>query len=145
LNIREAILKTADLFERNPASYSFFANRKPACGSQGCMMGWIGWHLGVEESSQYTYMDDLKNRLGFDYCDIGNAIRDKRGVMEHVQWVGLMAFHKDAVAAAGVLRLFADERFPIAPAKRIQQPPDWQAMAATQTVGTDAISECARA
>jgi hypothetical protein len=114
VTIREAILKAADHIEQNPERYDFSSCETPDCGTPGCMIGWIGHFAGVDYRS-------FRTTFGFDYCDIGWVIRTPEifgGPVPQERWDFLMRYQFDAAAAATVMRLFADERFP-APATSI--------------------------
>ena len=139
MNVRQAILAAASHIERNPDQYKFHANGKPACGTPGCLMGWIGVYAGVAKSS-HSYMNDTKAALGFDYQDITQFWSNKINSVPHNDWMRLSMFQVRADAAAELLRVFADERFPAEPLKF----PDWNAMAAVQTVAADAVDEMVR-
>lgn len=47
MNVYSAIMKAADHVEREPSLYEFRNVRVPDCGSPGCMLGWIGYFLGI--------------------------------------------------------------------------------------------------
>lgn len=45
--IRSAILRTAELFEREPGMFMFHNCDIPGCGTPACALGWIGAYLGI--------------------------------------------------------------------------------------------------
>ena len=49
MEIRQAILRAADSIEQNPRLFNFMTSSKPDpnCGTPGCVLGWIGFHLGI--------------------------------------------------------------------------------------------------
>lgn len=48
-SIYQAIMKTADVFERNPRLFNFYVLSVPECGAPGCAIGYIAHHLGRRE------------------------------------------------------------------------------------------------
>lgn len=105
--IREAILAAAAHIEANPSSYRFRSNSPPHCGTPGCMMGWIGFHMGISGPADGGYMDAVRQACGFDYCDLGDFARE-------TSWysTALKSYTSDAGVAARIMREFADARFP---------------------------------
>lgn len=145
MNIRDAILATAALFESKPSVYNFQSNDAPSCDSPGCMMGWIGHFLGVPVKKYGVYLVDVADVAGFSYGCIGDVVRAEisrrmpiHGYDAHSRF--LHTYQVDAMAAASALRLFADARFPVAPLRF----PDWNAMASTRTVGADEPADAVR-
>ena len=49
MNLREAILKTADLIERDPGMWNYDYPFIPPCGSPGCALGFIGMFMGYQD------------------------------------------------------------------------------------------------
>lgn len=52
MNIKEAVLATADLFEREPGRYNFTQPRIPEAmtpGMSACLLGWIGFFMGMTQ------------------------------------------------------------------------------------------------
>ena len=138
MNIREAILKAADHIGRNPNEFQFWSittPEHPGCGTPGCALGWIGTFCGLRHVGPIAVAQralGLVNENGWDHAkvfyDRMRAIPEARG------------WSDSAAVCSRALRLYADKYHPAAPLRF----PDWQAMAATQTVGTDAVSEDAR-
>lgn len=56
MNIYDAIMKAADTIEKRPDLYQFMANDIPDCGSPGCLLGWIGHHMGLRGNVFETVM-----------------------------------------------------------------------------------------
>jgi hypothetical protein len=55
ISIYNAIMKAADSIEKNPDLYNFMAIRVGTCNSPQCMLGWIGFHLGM--TGKLVYQD----------------------------------------------------------------------------------------
>lgn len=51
MNIRNAMLATANLFEKSPSAYRFCNVNKPDCNTPGCVLGWIGHYLDTPVGS----------------------------------------------------------------------------------------------
>jgi hypothetical protein len=47
MEIYDAIMKAADQIEWHPETYAFYANEVPGCCTKGCLLGWIGYFMGV--------------------------------------------------------------------------------------------------
>lgn len=105
--IRRAILAAAARIEREPSCYSFGALGVPACGTVGCMWGWIGFELGVAQDrcniavAKHIGVDTTRHL--YDFC----LAQDHRGY-----------FQRDPAAAANALRKYADRYFPAPKAER---------------------------
>lgn len=140
MNIREAILKAADHIERNPKAFNFQSIYVPDtdCGTPGCALGWIGHYLGMRESganSAPLSEFSVPPALGLGTFTVGN--REFYGRMDDLA----EGWRYDASLCATGLRLYADKYHPA----KVICLPDWNAIAAKQTVGTDAIDEMLRA
>lgn len=130
MNIREAILKAADHIERNPRDFNWRSVVVPKSrGFPGCAVGWIGHFLGHEHSA-----------TGFRNAAIQVFNNDERQFYSDM-WKISDSWTGDAAECARALRIYADAHHPAAPLKL----PDWNAMAAKQTVGTHEVSEELRA
>lgn len=138
MNIYTAIMKAADWIESHPSEFKFFSISvpdAPGCGTPGCAIGWIGTFagnrkgftrvyseiLGVGSDIEFYSRMDKLSAPGAGYCD------------------GTTQWRHQASECGRVLRLYAAKYH--APAKPAQQPPDWQAMAAVQTVAADVRSQ----
>jgi hypothetical protein len=124
MQIRDAILAAASHIERNPGEFSFFPNEIPrgvGCGVPGCAAGWVAYFHGstmqrisgflerVMDVSLSHFLHRMDTEFGFD------------------NW------HHSSTECAGCLRAYADKYHPARPLIL----PDWNAMAAVQTVGAD--------
>lgn len=100
MEIYNAIMKAADHIERNPHSYNFFNSVVPECGTQGCMLGWIGHFMGMTGANVFR---EVGPRLGFgrDFL-AGAAIGVQHG--EDL---------KDSTDAVRMLRRFAQRYHPL--------------------------------
>lgn len=58
MNVYQAIIATAQLFEQRPERYEFRSIEipapGPACGSTGCAIGWIAYFLGYPPDPNTT-------------------------------------------------------------------------------------------
>lgn len=108
MNVRQAILKAANLIENKPGMWDFGQCVVPPCGSPGCALGWIGAFMGVgarTDVGQVSYAV-----LGLDagafygrMSDINCALQD---------WFDKPSWHVSAETAATCLRLYADRYHP---------------------------------
>jgi hypothetical protein len=99
--IRGAILKTADLFERKPHLYSYRNIEVPECGTPGCMLGYIGMYLGVKKGS-FVKRDVSCGALGMEPEPTLYALG-------HENFAG---YTSDAAKAVSLLRAYANKYFP---------------------------------
>jgi hypothetical protein len=133
VNIRDAILAAADHIEANPGDYNFNEWAVPKPGCKACMLGWIGKFLGMEDG---TCNNDVKRAIAGSrqwddfYWEVHKAS-------------GGWAYQDSGAGAAKALRAYADAYHP-AEVKPVRVP-DWQAIAATQTVSEFAVDEMVRA
>lgn len=135
VSIREAILRAADHIEANPGEFRFSSIRVPSgigCGTPGCAIGWTAFFGGFDQTP-----------IGFRKCvvalvgvDDGGEFYDRMTRISG-EW---SAWTRDANGCASALRLYADKYHP-APAPY----PNWQQIAAQQTVPADAVDEMVRA
>lgn len=133
-DIYTAIMKAADHIERHPKHFDFWENDIPAstdCGSPGCALGWIAAYKGDEKLLSCAAQDLCLRELGVRAGEFYSAM--SKLTASYSDWR-----YSPAICAVG-LRLYAAKYH--APA---QQPPDWSAMAAAQTIATDALSQDAR-
>lgn len=100
--IRAAILKTAALFETRPELYNFNEIKVPDCGSPGCMLGWIGVHLGIPAGTIVHV--DVCQAIGIKSRDLYNHCASWREVAGYTT-----PYTEDAAIAAGALRAFANK------------------------------------
>lgn len=105
MNIRQAILKTADLFDTSPEMYNFMNTSIPSdCGSPGCVVGHVAAFMEVSEDSIYGV--ECAEALGTTYHVFFNRMcsltRHCRGT-----------FTRNANVAAIGLRLYADKYHPV--------------------------------
>jgi hypothetical protein len=99
MTLREAILATADLFDSQPDLYQFAESHVPACGSPGCVIGWIGHFMGVSVGSN---LDVVATRMGITERDFYAKMIDAKPAMgrELRTWTWAAP-----VAAAGLRRM----------------------------------------
>lgn len=96
--IRAAILRAADRVEREPWCYRFDVLSVPACGSIGCMWGWIGHELGMAA-------DTPNARVA-----IAIGVSATGYLYAFCATFGCGDFH-DAAQVAAAMRAYADEHF----------------------------------
>lgn len=90
MNVREAILRTAELFEREPSLFAYSSIYVPECDTPGCAIGRIECFygiasgnvinngvLGVDSDEFYDRMDELSNtgRWRSDAKECASALR----------------------------------------------------------------------
>ncbi len=108
MNIRQAILKAADSIEDNPKLFLFscVSIPSPDCGTPGCAIGWIGYHMGLPTGEWMGAGDrSIYSLLGIDKYDC---------CFEHLtETVGSRKWMGSAKKCAKALRLYADVHHPI--------------------------------
>jgi hypothetical protein len=110
MNIRQAILKAADLIESRPELYAFYQNEVPECGTPGCMLGWIGHFLGVSGSVGYRVCPAMGLGEGQDGF-IRNGIH-QLAIDESSRTKEWPDYVSDPKAAARLMRRWADLHHP---------------------------------
>ena len=116
MDIRTAILKAADKFERYPALFYYYWTGKPN-GNKGCLLGWIG-----EVADVPAALGSYAGKVACDFLGISDdefQIRCLRIGDEQ----NLGGWTTDATVAAQVMRFYADKYHPAA------KTPDWEALA----------------
>lgn len=120
MELRQAILMAADLFDRMPGLFNFDRVSVPSCGSPGCAIGWIEHFLGVpswqpigSRMHGYQFYERISNltNSNIKYTPGGT-------VKNWGEWT------KDAAMCARGLRLYADKYHP-----ETVKLPDWNALA----------------
>ncbi len=107
MNIREAILKAALLFETRPDRYSYINCEVPDCESPGGMVGWILHYCGVERVERdagETLSSTARKSIGFDWIAIEQFADSEPATFD--------GYLDKAAQAAKLLRAYADHRFP---------------------------------
>ena len=114
MNIRTATLKAADSIEQNPDNYLFMSNQKPDCGTPGCALGWVGFHLGVAENENGCSLYHLvvADVLGFIAPPDTFVYADRPfyGRMDDIN--NSIEWRHSAKKCAAALRLYADKYHP---------------------------------
>jgi hypothetical protein len=130
MNIREAILKAADHIERNPRDFNFdHAGIPDSCGSPGCAIGWIAYFADV--MAKDSMLDEPPvTRICPELLGVGEGEFYTR-----MNNLGGLVWIDSGPQCASALRMYARKYHPT---------PNWSAMAASQTVAADAVSEDAR-
>lgn len=110
MNIREAILKAADSIEQNPGLFNFSSIRVPDfdCGTPGCAIGWMAYHLGLGEWAEGDQGDGLYWILDRSY-----ALKE---IMDQQTFYNTMdnlseGWRIDAKSCAVGLRLYANKYY----------------------------------
>lgn len=101
MNVRQAILATAALFERDPSAFDFNKIRVPDCNTPGCAIGWICAFSGVAHSE---YIGVGREILGVSEEDFYHRMNE---FQPHTSTWCLQADW-----CAEVLRLYADRYHP---------------------------------
>lgn len=110
MDIRQAILKAAEQFDRAPHLFNYWKIKTPECGSPGCA---IGWAATFREMTGYVH-EICQKALGVSDTTFYNRMRDLDYVVSAC----------NAAEMATGLRLYADKYHP-APIVL----PDWNALA----------------
>jgi hypothetical protein len=124
-SIYTAIMKAADKIESEPFRFNFGSTDFPDCGAPGCALGWIGHFLGYTETKYDSYPNGVltvTKDLGVpaeSHYDFNNLFYSR---MEQL----VRGWRAEANKCAQALRLYAAKYH--APAKPVQQPPDWNAL-----------------
>lgn len=130
MNIYTAIMKAADQIERNPHTFDFVQGRRPNregnCGTPSCALGWVGFFA---QSKEQYWTGVCQELFGMDPMDWYDFLSKEAGSFN--SWTS------SPQECARVLRLYAAKHH----AKPVQRTPDWQAMAAIQTVAADVRSQ----
>jgi hypothetical protein len=104
--IRGAILRAADRIEGDPGCYDFGSLFVPnACGTRGCMWGWIGFELGSLGGAQIASVSNIVVHDPMPGC----LVRDGH-LYDFCLAVGYD--HGTATDAATALRAYADKYYP---------------------------------
>ena len=102
MNIRNAILSTASLFEVRPAALDFTQYRVPKLPDEtGCPLGWIGYYLGMIGKAHlvartFVPEDDVIDNAQWRFFGRMNEISDS------MSWI------RDSALCAKSLRYYAD-------------------------------------
>lgn len=100
-SIYTAIMKAADTIERHPELYNFLSNEVPDCGSPGCLLGWIGHHLGLRGGNVFEAVTPLLCSNGTDALETlrywgsptsenesyGPVGQDSKAAAAHLRWL----------------------------------------------------------
>lgn len=120
--IRRAILAAADTIETQVGAWKFLETKIPEneCGTAGCALGWIGFHLGMKrhgETGNYQNYSNVPEALGYSngysggdrqfYMDVERAYRPENPEPYKFDWIS-----ESAIGAAKAIRAYADKHFP---------------------------------
>jgi len=114
--LRQAILQAADHLELHPETYDFMSVHIPSCGTPGCVIGWVGYFLGV----------DPGKAIGGEFLYETPIM----GVSSHIFYTRLDAFLQprswivNASIAAATLRKYADLYHPEETQPEVQSYPE---------------------
>lgn len=106
MNTYQALLATANLFERSPAAYDFQELNVPDCGSPGCAIGWTAFHMGRSGSNVHDISAEIlgcPHSVFYDRMSDINLERPEHHPWTHHPWT------RDAGAAAVCLRFYAEK------------------------------------
>lgn len=148
MNIYNAILKAADHIEGHPTEFKWMSvevPKSPECGTPGCALGWIGTFAAVG-ANKYGY-DGISLVAAGHEDDISDQYwlgKPLLGITQAEFYVRMNELFKDhgwkhnAAVCAKTLRAYAEkyhgQQKPISA-------PDWNAIAAKQTIAADARSQ----
>jgi len=97
MNIYDAIMKAAEHVERTPADYNFNRLYVPdKCGTTGCMLGWIGFFLGMFGQTNVA----VKKAIGLPHPGAYTFLTEMSGGN---------AYMESNVEAAKTMRLYAEK------------------------------------
>lgn len=128
MDIYNAIMKAADHIERHPELFDFETMLVPACGTPGCALGWTA-HFMQFDHEDANVGDFAAKMLPWSEGAFYEKMNRVFGAMRF-DWIG------DAALCARTMRAYAAKYHAPAPVV-----PDWNAMAAKQTVSTAARSQ----
>ena len=102
MNIRQAILSAADSIEQYPQMFDFGSVDIPDhdCGTPGCALGWIGFHLGF---GKHGYLRQVNDALGLQHSAC---------FIQLTKTVGHQHWKNSADECAKALRQYADIHHP---------------------------------
>lgn len=104
--VRAAMYAAAASIESDSDSYDFWSNNIPSCGTPGCMLGWIGFHLGMKEDG-----GDTQNIVARIFGTGSIEFYGFSGDFCRENGLQAAAYYQPLVAAR-VLRSYADRYFP---------------------------------
>lgn len=111
MNVYNAIIATAVLFESRPHLYDFQHIEVPSCDSPGCLIGWIAHFQG--RKSDNVHGGICSEVLGVDHYEFYNRVEDI--VSSENLWCA-PGWTRSAAFASKILRAYAAKYH--APAKR---------------------------
>lgn len=95
--IYEAIMKAAHTLESDPRLWDWWSGFVPAsCGTPGCALGWIGFHLGQKKGAGFYSQE----AIGVDSFEFYQRMRQ---ISPEGAW------KKSGKTAAAALRLYAEK------------------------------------
>ena len=113
MNIRQAILKAAASIEKNPDRFSFMSTDIPDCGTPGCVLGWVGFHLKVPtDQDEDRYHLVVAKALGFTCDDTCPILHEDTPFYDRMDSIGRINWRRDAGDCAKTLRKYADKYHP---------------------------------
>lgn len=129
MDIRTAILKAADHIERNPSAFNYYAGDIPSSLEQkSCLLGWACYFAGFREGRVEQY----SSPIGHGYMELTALARRTPGYLKSDMW----DFQFNHIAAAGMLRLYADAHHPTTkPAIPREPVGSWASLAGIYTPG----------
>lgn len=115
MNMRTAILKSADSIDEFPHLFDFGSIMSPdaGCGTPACAIGWISHHMGAEiDPEEYTQLNGLK---GFTFTKWFGIMKCTES--EFYKRMDKLEGHKylwknDNRLCAEILRKYADKFHP---------------------------------
>ena len=112
MTVREAILKTADSIERHPRLFNFSScvTANPDCGTPGCALGWLAFHLGVAGNNFTKVCELIGLTDSLDNSNHGQFYSRMNALDAGREW------KVSAALCATTLRQYADKYHP-APAR----------------------------
>lgn len=118
MNIREAILRAADMIELHPKQFDFMSIYVPSCGTPGCAIGWIGCFMGIRDTNR----SDGKTNVGYVCAEAG--LPDSMEFYNRMDLIAPRGWRRKAVLCAQGLRAYADKYHPADGCEEIRGIPD---------------------
>jgi len=101
-NIRQAILAAATSIEKNPDMFTFMSVDIPGCGSPGCALGWVAYHMGMTNSEYGVgFIGVVSNRIALGEENFYDRMNEFGREWKY-----------SAPHCAKALRLYADKHHP---------------------------------
>jgi hypothetical protein len=109
MNLRDAFLKVADLYERRPSAYNYFATSTPSdeAADKGCPLAWAAFYMGSGCANADIFAHAHLGEQDFQpFSSRMNALENHANLCSSSCW------HQDPVSAVSLLRRYVDIYYP---------------------------------